>query len=187
MKKIKVSPNLLALLLLMALFIGWEYMIIVTAFIWCFCESSQSLKNLTIKAIAVYAGCYLFSLFWSLFTNGYDLGVSALGGLLEIFASFGLDITELTLNLNKYILNPASVIIELLSSAVSFLIIIAKFKFVVSVITNKPMPNVFGKIQEFINNFLNFATSNIFEEQPTNYQQPAQQPMPQQQMFNQQQ
>ena len=49
MKKFKVNENLLALLMFAAMFAGWQYLIIVTAFIWVFCEAGKSLKNLTIK------------------------------------------------------------------------------------------------------------------------------------------
>ena len=60
MKKFNVNANLLALLMLITLFAGWEYMIIVTAFIWVFCESSKNLKDLTIRTIAVYVHYSIF-------------------------------------------------------------------------------------------------------------------------------
>lgn len=166
MKKLKVNSNLLALLVLISLFAGWEYMIIVTAFIWCFCESSQNLKNLTISAIAIYAGCYLFSLLWTLIYDGYGLGVDALEGFFGIIGSYSSDVTMPT-ELTQYLLNPLAIVMDFLGNVVKFIIILVKFKFVISVVTNRPMAGVFSKIQEYINYFINFANSNLYDEQPS--------------------
>ena len=166
MKKFNVNANLLALLMLISLFAGWEYMIIVTAFIWVFCESSKNLKDLTIRAIAIYAGCYLFSWFWDIIYSGYSLAVSGVNGLFEILAGMEVDVVEAVTGINKWVLNPVAVVAKVLDSGVSFLILLAKFKFIVSVITNRPLTGIFGKIQEYINYFVNFANSNLYEDQP---------------------
>ena len=163
MKKFKLNSNLLALLVIISLFSGWEYMIIVTAFIWCFCESSQNLKNLTISAIAVYGGCYLFSVLWGLIYSGFDIGVDALKGFFEIIGSYSTSVS-MPVEITEYIINPLTVIMDLLQTIVTFIIILVKFKFVVSIITNRPMSGVFSKIQQYINYFVNFANSNLYED-----------------------
>lgn len=175
MKKFKVNANLLALLMIISLFAGWEYMIVVTAFIWCFCDASQNLKNLTISAVAIYVGCYVFSLLWSIINGAYGVGVEAIEGLFTIIQSYGADVTEVSLKLNQYLISPAGVIMNLLGSVVSLLILLTKFRFVVSIITNRPMTGAFSKIQEYINYVINFANSNLYEDQPA--QQQPQQPM----------
>lgn len=181
-KKIKASANVLSMVMLLSLFVDWKWMLIVTVFIWCFCESGQSIKNLIIRCLAVYAGCYLFSWFWDIIYAGYNLGVSGINGLFEILVGFGADMTEVVLNVNKYVLNPIAVIAKLLDSAISFLILLAKFKFIMSVVTNRPLTGIFGKIQEYINYFVNFGNSNLYEDNAMP-QQPVQ---PQQQMYQQQ-
>lgn len=173
MKKFKINSNLLALLVVISLFSGWEYMIIVTAFIWCFCECSQNLKNLTIRAIAIYGGCYLFATLWNLIDGGFGLGVDGLTKFFTILGSYSNSV-QMPIELTKYLITPLSAIMDFLGSVVAFIILLVKFRFVVSIITNKPMTGVFSKIQEYINYFVNFANSNLYEDNP----QPVQQPTP---------
>lgn len=200
MKKFNVNANLLALLMLISLFAGWEYMIIVTAFIWVFCESSKNLKDLTIRAIAIYAGCYLFNVVWILLTDVYGVAIEGLNTILSIIANFGADsaefsikFLEFTTKLTTYFLTPLDNIVGILGSLVTLLILYIKFKFIVSTLSNKPITGVFGFVQKYINSVLNFANSNLYEEgqgpvagfaqpaQPVQgvYQQPMAQPMPQ--------
>ena len=194
MKKFNVNANLLALLMLISLFAGWEYMIIVTAFIWVFCDSSKNLKDLTIRAIAIYAGCYLFNVVWILLTDLYGVAIEGLNTLLYIIANFGVDSAEFSIKLTTYFLTPLDNIVGILGSLVTLLILYIKFKFIVSTLSNKPITGVFGFVQKYINSVLNFANSNLYEEgqgpvagfaqpaQPVQgvYQQPMAQPMGQQ-------
>jgi hypothetical protein len=55
-----------------------------------------------------------------------------------------------------------------------------KFKFIVSVVTNRPLTGVFGKIQEYINYFVNFGNSNLYEDNNAQQNVQPQQPMYQQ-------
>ncbi|MBQ7104729.1 MAG: hypothetical protein IJN90_02615 [Bacilli bacterium] len=168
MKKFKINANVLALLMLIALFAGWEYMILVTVFIWCFCESSQNLKNLTISALAIYAGCHVFSLLWNIAEGWCLFGTDALEGLFEVLIGWEIDVLEASLNLTKYVIIPIKYAISVIDSLVALLILLTKFRFVVSIITNRPMTGAFSKIQEYINYFINFANSNLYEDQPMN-------------------
>lgn len=181
MKKIKVSANVLSMVMLLSLFVDWKWMLIVTVFIWCFCESGQAIKQLIIRCLAVYAGCYLFSWLWDIISAGYDLGVAGINGLFEILTGFGADMTEVILNVNKYILSPVKIVVNFLDSAIYFLIILTKFKFIVSVITNRPLTGVFGKIQEYINYFVNFGSSNLYEDNVAQQQAQVQPTYPQNQ------
>lgn len=171
MKKLKVNANILSMILLISLFaLEWKWIIIVSVFIWCFCESSQQIKNLVIRCLAVYAGCFLFSWLWDIIVNGYGFGVSGLNGLFSILAGFGADMSEVIINVNKYLLDPADIIIKVLGKGVDFVILLAKFKFIVSVITNRPLTGIFGKIQQYIGYFINFGNSNLYEDQVSNQQ-----------------
>lgn len=168
MKKLKISANLLAVVMLMALFMGWDYLLVAAIFIYGFCEAGTNLKNLVINVVAVFVGCFLFSTLWTVIYEGYELGLDGINGLFSLLISFGADMGEVTLNLNKYLLTPLGIVMSFLSSAVSFLIVFAKFKFAISVLTNRPMPKVFGKIQEYVNHVGNFIYSNSYEDNEAN-------------------
>lgn len=191
MKKFNVNANLLALLMLITLFAGWEYMIIVTAFIWVFCESSKNLKDLTIRTIAVYAGCSLFNILWSLLTGVYDVVIKGLDTLLELIATLGAEsldfsikFAEFVTKLNSYFLNPVDSVVAILGSLVTLLILFIKFKYIVSTLSNKPLKGFLGFVQKYIDAVVDFANNNLYEEgqgpvwgfvKPM--QQPYQQPM----------
>ena len=191
MKKFNVNANLLALLMLITLFAGWEYMIIVTAFIWVFCESSKNLKDLTIRTIAVYAGCSLFNILCSLLTGVYDVVIKGLNTLLEFIATLGaesldfsLKFAEFVTKLNSYFLNPVDDIVGILGSLIALLILFIKFKYIVSTLSNKPLKGFLGFVQKYIDAVVDFANNNLYEEgqgpvwgfvKPM--QQPYQQPM----------
>ena len=51
-----------------------------------------------------------------------------------------------------------------------------------SVVTNRPLTGIFGKIQEYINYFVNFGNSTLYEDNNAQ-QQPQQQQMYQQQAY----
>lgn len=162
MSKLKVNSNLLAVLVVISLFAGWQYMILVSAFIWCFCETSDNLKNLMIKVIAIYGGCFLFSTLWNLIDGGYELVVDGINGIFKIINSWNTSVM-MPKELTQYLLNPLSVVMNFLGSVVKFIVLLVKFRFVVSVIANRPMGGVFSKIQEYVNYFVNFANSNLFQ------------------------
>lgn len=126
----------------------------------------------------------MFTWLWSIIDNGYGIGIDAINGLLSVIGSYGADVTEITIKLNQYVINLLDVVMDIAGSVVSFLVLLTKFKFVVSIISNKPMTGAFSKIQEYINYFVNFANSNLYEDQAMqqNMQQPMQQQYPQQPM-----
>lgn len=185
MKKFKINANFLALLVIISLFAGWEYMIVVTAFIWCFCESSQNLKNLTVSAIAIFAGCHVFLWLWDVVESIYSIGIDSLTGLITIIGNYGVDVLELSVKLDQYLVNTLDIIMEILTKVIYLLVLLTKFKFVVSIVSNKPMTGAFSKIQEYINYFINFANSNLYEEQQYPQQQ-VQQPVQPEQQYPQQ-
>lgn len=171
MKKFNVNANILALLMLVTLFAGWEYMIIVTAFIWVFCESSKNLKDLTIRTVAVYAGCSLFNILWNLLTGVYDVVIEALNTLLEFIATLGAESLEFSLKfaefvtkLNSYFLSPVDNIVGIVGSLVTLLILFIKFKYIVSTLSNKPLKGFLGFVQKYIDAVVDFANNNLYEE-----------------------
>lgn len=163
MKKLKVNTNLLALVMVVSLFIGWQCTILVAAFIWCFCEVGENLKTLIVRTVAILAGCLLFSTLWNIVTSVYSLGVDTLEGFFKIIGSYATDVT-MPEEIYSYLLTPLGVVMSILTALVNFVILLVKFKFVMSVITNRPMTGVFSKVQEYVNYCVNFANSNFYDE-----------------------
>ena len=164
MKKFKINENLLALLMFGAMFAGWEYLILVTAFIWVFCESGKSLKDLTVKIFAVFGACALTLLFWDVLVQGFD---ALFGGLREFFkmlVSWGVDY-DLIDGYDTYFYNPICIhLLEILGGVLSFAVLLVKSAFIYSVIRNKEMRGFFGPIQTLINKVLVFANNNFYED-----------------------
>lgn len=162
MKKFKINANFLALLILISLFAGWEYIILVTAFIWLFTEENKKLRDLSIKAIAIYGACVLFSMAWTLISGAIDLGSEGILTVFKVLNSYNSDIVAT--DIQRYFLIPVGYVVTYIGLLVSFLILFVKFSFIRSVIMNKPMLGLFGKLDEYVNNFTKFANANIYEE-----------------------
>lgn len=168
MKKFKINENLLALLMFGAMFAGWEYLIIVTAFIWGFCEAGKSLKDLTVKVLAVFGACAVTLLFWNVLVQGIDALFGGLRHFFEMLVSWGVDY-DLIEGYDKYFYNPICLkVVEILEGVLSFVIVAVKAKFIYSVIANKEMRGVFWPVQSLLNKVLVFANNNFYEEDKAN-------------------
>jgi len=164
MKKFKINENILALLMFGAMFAGWEYMILVTAFIWVFCEAGKSLKDLTVKIIAVYGACSLTTLFWDVLVQGVDALFGGLRNFFEMLVSWGVDY-DLIEGYDKYFYTPFCVnVLEILGGLLTFVIIFVKAQFILSVIRNKEMRGFLWPVQAFVNKILVFANNNFYED-----------------------
>lgn len=163
MKKFKINENLLALLMFAAMFAGWQYLIIVAAFIWVFCECGNSLKNLTTKVIAVFGALTFISLGWDLILQLWDTVVGGIRNLFEALVSWGVD-RDLVYNYDKYFATPFGYFLDILTSIVNLLILFVKVKFIYAVMNNKEMNGVLSPVQKFVNKILLFAKNNFYEE-----------------------
>lgn len=164
MKKFKINENLLALLMFGAMFAGWEYLIIVTGFIWAFCEAGKSLKDLTIKVVAVFGACALTMLFWDVLVQGIDALFGGLRTFFEMLVSWGVDY-ELIEGYDEYFYNPiCTYLVSILGNVLAFIVVLVKAKFIYTVITNKEMRGAFWPVQVLLNKVLVFANNNFYEE-----------------------
>ena len=164
MKKFKINENLLALLMFGAMFAGWEYLIIVTGFIWAFCEAGKSLKDLTIKVVAVFGACALTMLFWDVLVQGIDALFGGLRTFFEMLVSWGVDY-ELIEGYDEYFYNPiCTYLVSILGNVLAFIVVLVKAKFIYTVITNKEMRGAFWPVQILLNKVLVFANNNFYEE-----------------------
>lgn len=163
MKKIKVNENLLALLMFAAMFAGWQYLIIVTAFIWGFCECGNNLKNLTIKVVAVFGSLALVQLGWDLVLQAWDVVAGGLNRLFEALVSWGVD-NDLVYNYNKYFTTPLGYFLEIVTSVITFAVLFVKLVFINNVLRNKEMTGVLAPFQKIANRIMLFAKNNFYED-----------------------
>jgi ribosomal protein S27AE len=157
MKKLKVNENILALLMFISMFAGWQYMIIVLGFIWAFCEAGNSLQKLTVKVVSVFGGIAIVSLVWSLVVQGIDATMGGLNRFFQMLVSWGVD-GNLVVNANRYAFQPINLLVEIFESVLNLLLLIVKVKFIFCVLANKnytgfwPVKGIAEKIENFANN-----------------------------------
>lgn len=163
MKKFKINENLLALLMFGSMFAGWQYLIIVAAFIWVFCEAGKSLKDLTVKVLALFGACAVTYLAWDVVTQGIDAIFGGLKHFFEMLVSWGVD-SDLVYNTDQYLFTPINKVVEIADSLLTFVVLLVKFKFIYSVISNKEMKGAFFPVQHFLDKILVFANNNFYED-----------------------
>ena len=157
MKKLKVNENILALLMFASIFAGWQYLVIVTAFIWAFCEAGKSLQNLTVKIISVFGALAIIDLGWDLIVQGVDMSFGGLNRFFQMLVSWGVS-PDLVVTSNTYVFTPIQLLVQIVGSVVAFLLLLAKLKFIVEILANKdaktiwPFNGFAKKIEEFANN-----------------------------------
>ena len=162
MKKIKVNENILALLMFGSIFAGWQYLVIVTAFIWAFCEVGKSLQNLTIKVFAVFGALSIIALGWELIVQGVDMTMGGLDRFFNMLVSWGVD-SNLVVNATRYAFTPINLLVEIFGSIVAFLLLLAKLKFIVSMLANKNATTIWP-FKGFAEKIEMFATNKFYEE-----------------------
>lgn len=165
MKKFKVNENLLALLMFGSMFAGWQCMIIVVGFIWAFCETGKNLKDLTIKVLALFGACAVTMLAWDVVTQAIITVFGGLRKFFEMLVSWGVSF-DLVDGYDKYFYNPIcqKLIIEIVGEVLTLIVMVVKFKFIYSVITNKEMKGAFFPVQLFLDKVTDFANNNFYEE-----------------------
>ena len=183
MNKYKISPGLVGIILVASLFSGWSTLLIVAAIILVFCEIDEKVRGMMIRVISFFVGYYLLSLAWSLIYDGVFLVSDSFKSLIEIINSYLsydnlIDVTKIY----TYVFNPITKIVEIMDSVISYLLMFAKYGFILLIISNKPMKNspITNKINGFVNNVMNFINSIDFPIPQQQTPQQQYQQMPQQ-------
>lgn len=153
MNKFKINPNLMSILVLGSLFMGWQYLIFVILFI-VLCENNENVKNILIKTVALLAACLILSTAWSIVTEGIDLLDSALDSLFSMSYILEMDISKPEFLTTLF--GIVGIVTSFISSAISYIILFAKFTFIMSVINNKPFKKPFSKLDDYLNQVLNY-------------------------------
>ena len=182
MNKVKISSGLAAIVLLASLFSGWTILLTVSILMLLFCEMNETIKQVMVKVITFYVGLTIVNLAWELIVDGVNLITSSLNQLIAVINSY---LTE-PINIYKlelYLLSPLTNIVSLIDGIVVYLLVFAKFMFIIAILGNKPMKENFivKKINEFISKAIAFinsfeiTSSNVQQQQVVN-QQPMQNP-----------
>lgn len=162
MGKVKINNNVAALMIVVSIFAGFETLLIVTALMAIFCDMNDKIKPLIIKVISFMAGLALISLGWKLISNGVDLVFNLFENIIKIINSYlsyssKINITDFE---TKFV-NPVKIIVSSIGTIISYLILVFKFGFIISVVSGKAMKETAWtkKVNKFISKFVNFSNS----------------------------
>ena len=152
MSKVKMSTGLASLLMIIALFAGWQTLLIVTAMLLVFAEV-DNVKGIIVRVLAFAAGIALFSMIWGLIVSGYGLVYDSLNDIINVINSYmdagkGIDLTKFYL----YVLTPIKSILSICDNVVEFFITLIKFGFIVALLENKTPRENF--ISRFVNKYV---------------------------------
>lgn len=162
MGKVKINNNVAALMIVVSIFAGFETLLIVTALMAIFCDMNDKIKPLIIKVISFMAGLALISLGWKLISNGVDLVFDLFENIIKIINSYlsyssKINITDFE---TKFV-SPVKIIVSSIGTIISYLILVFKFGFIISVVSGKAMKETAWtkKVNKFISKFVNFSNS----------------------------
>lgn len=174
MGKVKVNSGLASVIVLASLFAGWQTLLIVVALLLLFCDMDEKVKGIIVKVVSFYSALALVSLGWGLITDLVDLIIESLDKLIAVVNGYldyanRIDITKLT----AYVLNPVSSLVDIADGIISYLLVFAKFAFIIAVLGNKQVKEnpIIKKINEFVEKVVafinNIEVGNVAQETPT--------------------
>ncbi len=166
MKEFKLNTGIISVMILATLFTGWTVLLLVVGIV-VITNSSETVKNLLIKTIALLVGCLLFDVAWDIIVSGISVIESAIDSLFMILYELEIEAEKpefLTTLFDGIIYNITPVI----SNIVSFAIVFAKFSFIINELTNKAGKKPFSKIDEYLNNVVNYINNNFNSVNLTN-------------------
>lgn len=160
MTKVKINSGLMALMITASLFVGWQTLLLVTVLLFAFFEVEDSVKNVAIKVITFYIALAIVSAGWGLIVDGIKLVFSSINNVVLTIDSYleePIDISKLQL----YVFTPITNIVKIADEIISYLFILVKLGFVISVLTGKKQKDnvITNKINDFVNKALSFINN----------------------------
>lgn len=182
MSKYKINYGLAAILLIASFFGGWQTMLIVSALLFIFCEIKDNLKDLAINLVSFSIGIQLVKIFWSIIYKASILIPSVLEKLVGVI-NYYLDYSnKISLDkFNTYVVSPITDLFDIGDSIFGYLIIIAEFVFITSLLIGKNRKGlvVGSYISKYVDKILNFifnfnvsqnipqpVQNNVYQSQP---------------------
>lgn len=191
MSKFKVNSGLLSLVLVACLFSGWATMLTVVVLILIFCEIDEKIKNILVRVLSFFVAITLFSMLWDLITGGVTLAIGSIKDLINVINSYLEYDKVISLGkLDSYVFVPVQGLVDIADSVIGYILTFIKFSFIISIFLNKSgKPNfIIKKIEEYVNNIVNFVNSfdlsGVNQNTQPAYNGPQQSVNPSNQMYN---
>lgn len=174
MNKLKINAGLASVALLGGLISGWSSLLILVILMLIFCELNDSVKKVMVRVVTFYFGITLFSTAWGLIVDGVNLVIDSFNDFIVLINNYLTDPISVY-KLETYLLTPVSSVVSILDEIVSYLLVFAKFSFIIAVLCNKNMKDNFivKKINGFVDKVVTYV--NSFDMMQNNYQQQANQ------------
>lgn len=167
MSKIKVDSKVLAVLILVGLFAGWQYLLLASGFALVVAHDDEKVMDVLKKVVVLLAAITLFLALWNIIYSGYSLVDDVIKGLFDILRSFNSE-WVMPSWINSYLLNPLGIVFKVLDKCVELIIMITKFAFVVALISSRNLPKPFSKIEEYANLFGKFVSDKVMTKSEKN-------------------
>lgn len=179
MNKVKINSGLVCLILVAAIFPGWSTLLTVSILVLIFADIDETSKNTLTRVIAFYIGVALVALAWDIIYDGIDIGLKSIDKLVDTINSYldygdKIDISKFS----AYLLHPISNLATVANYIVDYLLIIAKFGFIVAMLTGKKMKDnmIVTKINGYLDKAINYVNSmngsyQNYQQQPQQYNQ----------------
>lgn len=189
MNKIKMNTGLASIMLIASLFAGWQTLLLVTLFMFIFCEVEEKVKDVAVKVITFFVGYTIVTTGWNILMSGIGVATGGVTSVVSAINSY-LDYAD-QLDATKLV-GLISAGKSIVDGIVSIMFSLIKLGFVISVLTGQPSKknSMSAKIDEYVNKALNYVSGNVAVNMNMNpaqpmasgAQQPMQQAMPQQPM-----
>lgn len=171
MNKLKINNSLAAIILVAALFAGWQTMLLVVLLMLIFCELDDKIKNLATTVIAFLVGLTLISILWTLIYDGVNLLLDSVDTIVKVLNAYLSSGNKIDIaGLQEKLIDPVKQLLGVGDSFVDFLITFTKFGFVISIFTGATMKNnaFTRKVNEYINKALGFINNYGVNQAPIN-------------------
>ena len=171
MNKLKINNSLAAIILVAALFAGWQTMLLVVLLMLIFCELDDKIKNLATTVIAFLVGLTLISILWTLIYDGVNLLLDSVDTIVKVLNAYLSSGSKIDIaGLQEKLIDPVKQLLGVGDSFVDFLIKFTKFGFVISIFTGAAMKNnaFTRKVNEYINKALGFINNYGVNQAPVN-------------------
>lgn len=160
-----LEPKILIILIAAGVFAGWEYLLLLTVAVYLLSDSVSS-KQLLIKTLVFMASILLVSYGWQIIKEVLELGIGCLKDFVNYLVTIEvLDDVDVLTSMNNFVFTPFTSLVNLLSSVISIVILVAKFCYVAILLSFAKKGFIFSKIDAFTTKIYEKLSSE--EEQAT--------------------
>ena len=179
MNKLKINAGLVSVIILASLFAGWQTLLLVVLFILLFCEINDTIKGMIVKVVSFCLALTLFTTVWGIICDAVPLITNAFTNFIKIIEGYADEMIDIS-NINNYLFNPLNSLVDIADSIVTYVLVIVKFIFALSILTNKAMKDNFMVrfINKFVDKIINFINGVEIGKIDVNHPEVASAPRP---------